>query len=108
MEKKMSEIIQIEIEEEVLLGMNKNHQDLAREMRLAAAVKWYELNLVSQSMAAQLAGLSRAEFIASLSQFGVSAFQETAEEILSSVAGVPSAFPRKTLERDRDRDFSIR
>lgn len=85
MEKKMGEMIQIEIEEEVFLGMNKNPQELAREMRLAAAVKWYELSLVSQGMAAQLAGLSRAEFIASLPQFGVPACQETAEEILNAV-----------------------
>lgn len=77
--------IEIEMDEEVFLGMNKHPHEMAREMRLAAAVKWYELNMISQGMAARLAGLSRAEFINSLSRFSVSPFQETAEEILSAV-----------------------
>ena len=51
-------------------------------MRLAAAVKWYELRRVSQERAAKIAGLSRTEFLAALQQFGVSPFQCTAEEAL--------------------------
>jgi predicted HTH domain antitoxin len=42
---------------------------------LAAAVKWYEMKQVSQGRAAEIAGLSRAEFIDSLGRFGVSPFQ---------------------------------
>ena len=45
-------------------------------------VKWYELRRVSQERAAKIAGLSRAEFIAALVQFGVSPFQATAAEAL--------------------------
>jgi predicted HTH domain antitoxin len=55
--------IQIEMDEEVFLGMNKHPHEMAREMRLAAAVKWYELHMISQGMAARLAGLSRAMFL---------------------------------------------
>jgi len=54
-------------------------------MHLAAAVKWYELGLLSQGETAEVAGLSRAEFTNGLSRFGVSPFRETAEEILESV-----------------------
>ena len=54
-------------------------------MHLAAAVKWYELVTISQGKAAQMAGLSRAEFITALSRFGVSPMQETADEILNAV-----------------------
>ena len=54
-----------------------------REMRLAAAVKWYELRSgVSQERAAKIAGLSRTEFLAALVQFGVSPFQYTAQDAL--------------------------
>jgi len=44
-------------------------------LRLAAAVKWYELGLVSQARAAEIAGISRSEFIDTLGRFKVSAFQ---------------------------------
>jgi predicted HTH domain antitoxin len=75
----------MEMDEEVLLGMNKNPEELAREMRLAAAVKWYEMGMISQERAAQLSGMSRAAFITALSNFGASPFQETSEEILGTL-----------------------
>ncbi len=56
-------------------------------MRLAAAVKWYETAAVSQSKAAEIAGLSRAEFLAALGQFGVSPFQTTSEELREEAGG---------------------
>jgi len=55
------------------------------ELRLAAAVKWYELGLVSQSKAAEIAGLSCSDFIAELSRYKVSPFQYDADEIISEV-----------------------
>jgi predicted HTH domain antitoxin len=51
------------------------------KLRLAAAVKWYELGIISQEKAAEIAGLSRSEFISSLFRFNVSPFQYTADEI---------------------------
>ena len=81
----MSQILEIEMSDEVLLGMQKEPKQLAAEMRVAAAVKWYEMGVLSQGKAAELAGLSRAAFLNELSRFGVSPFQETAEEILASI-----------------------
>jgi predicted HTH domain antitoxin len=52
------------------------------EMRLAAAVKWYETQRISQAKAAEIAGLSRAEFLAALGQFEVTPFQTSAAEII--------------------------
>jgi predicted HTH domain antitoxin len=72
----------IEIPEEALGALRKEPQDFAREMKLAAAVKWYELKLLSQERAASVAGLSRAEFLDAMSKFGVSPFQYGAGEIL--------------------------
>jgi predicted HTH domain antitoxin len=62
--------------------MNMSPEELAGEMRLAAAVIWYQMGTISQEIAARLSGMERAAFIDALSRFGVSAFQETAEEIL--------------------------
>jgi predicted HTH domain antitoxin len=72
----------IELPESSLAALRKDPAEFASEMRLAAAVKWYEMKIVSQGRAAEIAGISRAEFISALSRFGVSPFQYSAEEAL--------------------------
>lgn len=75
----------MEVDDEVLMSMNKGPVELAGEIRLAAAVKWYEMGMTSQERAVQLSGMGRAAFIDALSRFRVSPFQETAEEILGAL-----------------------
>ena len=72
----------IDMPEEALAALRTDPEGFARELRLAAAVKWYELRRVTQERAAKIAGLSRAEFLAALAQFGVAPFQYTAAEVL--------------------------
>jgi predicted HTH domain antitoxin len=72
----------IEVPEGVLAALRKDPTSFAGELRLAAAVKWYEMRLVSQSRAAEIAGLSRTEFLDALGRFGASPFQYTAEEAI--------------------------
>ena len=67
-------------------ALHKDQNEFTREMRIAAAVKWYELELVSQGRAAEIAGLTRAEFITALGQYKVTPFQYTAEEVLEDLA----------------------
>nr|VFJ71170.1 MAG: Uncharacterised protein family (UPF0175) [Candidatus Kentron sp. FM]VFJ75186.1 MAG: Uncharacterised protein family (UPF0175) [Candidatus Kentron sp. FM]VFK17640.1 MAG: Uncharacterised protein family (UPF0175) [Candidatus Kentron sp. FM] len=55
-------------------------------MRIAAAVKWYEMARVSQGRAAEIAGLTRGGFITTLGQYNVSPFQYTAGEVLEELA----------------------
>jgi predicted HTH domain antitoxin len=74
--------VTMELPEDALAALRKSPQDFVREMRLAAAVKWYELKLLSQERASRIAGLSRAAFLDALGRFGVSPFQYSAEEIL--------------------------
>jgi len=51
-------------------------------MRLAAAVKWYKTEQVSQAKAAEIAGLSRTEFLAALSRLGAFLFQVTGDDLI--------------------------
>lgn len=65
----------LDIPEEAFSSMRQSPKGFASEMRLAAAAKWYELGQLSQAKAAEVAGLSRADFIAQLFRFGVSPIQ---------------------------------
>ncbi len=70
----------LDMPEEVLAALRTDPETFARELRLAAAVKWYELRRISQERAAKIAGLSRTEFLAALGEFAVPPFQYTAIE----------------------------
>jgi predicted HTH domain antitoxin len=72
----------IDMPEEALAALRTGPEDFAQELRMAAAVKWYEMRRLSQERAAKIAGVSRAEFIETLHKFGVSPFQSSADEIL--------------------------
>jgi predicted HTH domain antitoxin len=73
----------IEMPEGALAALHKDPNGFAQELRLAAAVKWYELRLVSQGRAAEIAGITRSEFLGALGRFGVSPFQYGADELLA-------------------------
>ncbi len=78
-------MLSFEINRDSLSALCKDPENFLPEMRLAAAVKWYELGILSQSKAAEVAGVSRSEFLASLSRFQVSPFQYGADEIADEV-----------------------
>jgi len=73
----------IEMPEGALAALRKDATGFAADLRLAAAAKWYELRLVSQARAAEIAGLSRSEFLEAISRLSVTPFQYTADEIVA-------------------------
>jgi predicted HTH domain antitoxin len=75
----------IDVPESVFSAIRKSPSEFAAEMRLAAAVKWYEMGIISQEKAAEVAGLTRADFIFALARFRVSPFQSTVDEIMEDM-----------------------
>jgi len=76
----------IELPEGAFSALRKNPAEFVREMQLAASVKWYEMGTISQAKAAEIAGLSREEFLQALSRFNVSPFQSSPEELAGELA----------------------
>jgi predicted HTH domain antitoxin len=74
--------ITIELPRDVFSALRQAPENFVREMRLAAAVQWYESRRISQAKAAEIAGLSRAEFLQALGQLGISPFQYSADEVI--------------------------
>lgn len=79
--------IAFDIPEGALASLHRDPDGFARELRLAAAVKWYEQQRISQGRAAEIAGISRAEFINALGHFGVTPFQLSANELINEALG---------------------
>jgi predicted HTH domain antitoxin len=79
--------ISLELPRGVLSALRQDPPGFVSEMRLAAAVKWYEMRRISQAEAAEVAGLSRAKFLTALVRFGVSPFQYDADEIVEETSG---------------------
>jgi predicted HTH domain antitoxin len=76
----MAELI-VQLPESAFAALRKDPNEFASEMRIAAAVKWYELGMISQEKAAEIAGLSRADFITALNRLHASPLQYSPEEL---------------------------
>ncbi len=82
----MTVTITLDLPEEPLLSLKTRPDDFARELPLLAAVKLYELGRLSSGRAAQLAGMSRVEFLLILGRYQVSPFQLDAGSLAEDVA----------------------
>lgn len=80
--------LSIQLPETVFSALRKSPEEFVSEMRIAAAIKWYELGNISQGKAAEIAGLSRAEFIAALTRYQVDFMQYTAEELAEEMKNI--------------------
>lgn len=77
--------ITLSLPEEILSALNLPLESLENEMRLAAAIKFYELGRLSSGMAAKFAGTSRVVFLSKLADYDVDTFRLTEAELLEDL-----------------------
>jgi len=77
--------IQIEVPEEVLISLKETPETISRELSILAAVKLFELGKLSSGRAAQLAQVSRVEFLNLIGRYQVSPLPRSPEELEQDV-----------------------
>ncbi len=93
--------ITLEIPDDSLSITRESPDEFARSLRIAAAVKWYELGRISQSKAAELIGCNRVDLFNHLRDYGVPFLQvsvadleqELADTLAIPVTSAPTGSP---------------
>jgi predicted HTH domain antitoxin len=73
---------------ELAVALGRRQSELEGEVRLASALKLFELGRISSGLAARLAEMPRVQFLMMCGQYGVSIFQQSAEELAGEVDSV--------------------
>jgi len=79
-----TEKIVINVPEKILLAEKTDAASFAKELRILAAVKLYELGRLSSGRAAELAGMPRVEFLLTLGRYKVFPFESELRDLESN------------------------
>ena len=100
--------ITVEVPDALLDDLGESPEQLGQEIRVAAAIHLYSRGLVSQGRGAEIAGLSRWEFIQALGRAEVPACQVTSEELTEEVERAYQAHRQRIATHPPDQDRAIR
>lgn len=77
----------IEMPEEALSALRAAPERFATELRFAAAVQWYHEGRISGSKAAQVAGMTRLEFLDELARRKLDVVKVDLDQLRQEIAG---------------------
>ena len=80
--------VEIPVPESLLAALRKAPHEVAREIRIAAAIHWYQQGAISMERAAEAAGMDRAEFLAELSRRRIDVFVVDEEDLKRELENV--------------------
>ena len=72
--------------EEAFSALRRTREEFTSELRLAAAIHWYQTQRISQEKAAQIAGLDRTDFLLALAREQVDVFAVDFEDLERELA----------------------
>lgn len=78
--------VTLELPDEVYEALRRSPSEVQKDLRLAAAIRWYSQGLISQERAAMVAGLDRTDFLMSLAREGVDAFAVDIDQLAREIA----------------------
>ena len=98
--------ITVQVPDSLLEDLGESPEDLRREILRVAAIHLYSRGLVSQGRGAEIAGLSRWEFIQALGRAEVPACQVNSEELKEEVERAYAAHRQRVATHSPDQGRS--
>jgi predicted HTH domain antitoxin len=79
--------LKVAVPDGLLPALRMSRHEIAGEMRVAAAIHWYEQQRISMARAAETAGLNRADFLAELARRRVDVFVVDEQDLAREFGG---------------------
>jgi predicted HTH domain antitoxin len=96
--------ITVQLSDALFEDLATSPEEIDREIRLAAAIHLYSRGLISQGKGAEIAGMSRWDFIEALGHAEVPACQVTPEELKDEVERAYRAHRQRVAADPSDQD----
>ena len=78
--------VTIDLPDELYETLRRSPTEVQKDLRLAAAIRWYSQGLISQERAAAIAGLDRTDFLMTLAREKVDAFHVDLDQLAREIS----------------------
>ena len=83
----MEEVLTIQVSQEIREMLNRTPEELARDVRLYAALMLFRLGKLSSGAAAEMAGVPRVTFLDLCAEYDIPISQITGDDLQKELAG---------------------